>query len=429
MGILIDMKYLLKLCRSAYNLKRFKPGQRVLFVCMPATAYGGGQQYLYRLLEAMKRNELNIVFAFPAFKNSDIFLKEISSRGATGLSFEALSNGYKIFFQWLTIVLFFAPSFIHINGYHHGTRSVLAMVPVLKALLRCKVCVTQHLSLFSENSHSFITKAKKISLRILSLSNYRWWMRDYYEKKLLLRFADKIIFVDDTHKKLYQSLLGLRDQKVKTIINGVDTHKFRPGIANSEKRIKVRKSLGIGEDDFLIIGIGNLIPQKRFDIFIHVIARLIRQGYPAKGLVAGEGSLLSDLQKVEQGEGCFMSLFFAGHRTDIPLLLNISDLFLMTSDDEGLPYALLEAKACGLPSVATSAGGIREVIQDGIDGYIVPTEDIGGLVSSVKTIIDDPQKYRKMGKLAREDIMKRFSLKKMQDKTIEVFQSLGLRLE
>lgn len=425
---MISIRNLIALYRLAKKFKAETIGQRILFLCKPATAYGGGQQYLYRILEAMEgRNSINIVFAFPYFKSSDDFIKEISSRGAKGLTFQEFTGRYWSFFQWIIIVLAFKPSIMHINGYHSGTRYVLILGLLLKKYLNFKIIITQHLSLFSEDIYKLINDCNKNILKILSPNNYRWWMREYYEKKTLLRFADKLIFVDLQHKRLYQKFLNLTASKAITIVNGVNTEIFTPFLLNKNGRDNLRQSFGVQENDFLIIGVGNLIHQKRFDIFIKVIAKLTRIGYPVKAFIVGGGPNLSDLEKIAVEENCNKSIHFLGYRDDIPSILNIGDLFLMTSDDEGMPYALLEAKSCGLPAVATSVGGIREVINNKVDGFVVPPRDIEKIVLSIKMLIDEPLVRERMGEIAREDVLKRFSLKHMQYKTMKVFKSFDLR--
>ena len=100
----------------------------------------------------------------------------------------------------------------------------------------------------------------------------------------------------------------------------------------------------------------------------------------------------------------------------------------MTSEDEGLPYALLEAKSCEIPAVAFSVGGINEVIRDNVDGFVVPFGEINNIVSSLNRLLDDKNLKYKMGELSREDVINRFSISIMQDRTIQAFKNFGINL-
>jgi glycosyltransferase involved in cell wall biosynthesis len=101
---------------------------------------------------------------------------------------------------------------------------------------------------------------------------------------------------------------------------------------------------------------------------------------------------------------------FFGIRTDIPLILAASDMFLLASLREGLPLALAEAGAASLPAVATRVDGICEVIDDGVTGLLVPPEDSDQLAVAVITLLEDRERAREMGRRAREHVGERFDI-------------------
>lgn len=404
--------------------KKRNSRNRLLFVCTPATAYGGGQQYLYRILESFDANEYNILFFFPQFKDADQFNNEITARGAESFIYSKDSGRLMTIIIFFTLLLSYRPSLIHVNSYNEKTIDILAAATLLKSLFTFNVILTQHLKFFFDNAEHGITQFKKSSFFKYPLRHVRWHMREYWKARCILGHIDKIIFVNYEYCEKYRNLLKLDAYKVSSIINGIDTDKFRPGILSVEDIRKYRQEYGLSTSDFVIIGVGNLIQQKRFDIFIEVLCKVIQKGCPVKGLIVGAGPLEEGLKKLASQKGISDSIIFAGYQTEIPTLMNIADCLLMTSDDEGLPYALLEARASGLATVATNVGGICRVINHQNDGYIAEPGDVNELCSNLMSLVINKEQRKYMGLLARRDTIERFSLKKMQEETKEEFKKL-----
>jgi len=394
-------------------------------LCTPATAYGGGQQYLYRILEAMK-GRCNVLCVCPFFGDEALkFRDHVEQRGGTC---QFLYNDRRSFALDYAAVLFsFRPNIIHINGHISLTPFLVFLLAVLKPVFGWRVCLTQHLKFASEKAERYVSKVKAKG-KLRSLFNHRWAMRDHRKTKVLLKAADKIIFVNHEYKTNYESMFGLRKDQAVSIINGVDVTKFRPDLLDEEGRLGLRQELGIAESDFLVLGIGNLIIQKRFDIFIGTIASLIDEGYPVKGLIVGIGPLEEALRELAAKSNVKDALFFTGYRSDIPRLLNVGDCLLMTSDDEGLPYILLEARAAGLPAVVSAVGGNKEVVHHGVDGFLIDMEEGSRGFKGIEQLIKGTDLRNSMSRLSREDTERRFSLEHMQARTMEVFQQLGLTL-
>jgi glycosyltransferase involved in cell wall biosynthesis len=126
-------------------------------------------------------------------------------------------------------------------------------------------------------------------------------------------------------------------------------------------------------------------------------------------LVAGEGPLKAELQS--QSESLGTRVRFLGLREDVPDLMNACDGFVMSSIVEGLPMVLIEAALAGLPTVATDAGGVREVIREGQTGWVVPPGDATALAEAMQRLTSLPVAVRhQMGESARRDAEERFHL-------------------
>jgi glycosyltransferase involved in cell wall biosynthesis len=114
----------------------------------------------------------------------------------------------------------------------------------------------------------------------------------------------------------------------------------------------------------------------------------------------------------------------AGARSDVPAVLGALDLFVLTSDTEGLPNAVMEAMAAGVPVVAARVGGTHEVVRDGETGRLVPPGKAAPLVGGMEEILADPELRRRMGGAGRETIISSFSVDRMVASTRQAYDDL-----
>jgi len=159
-----------------------------------------------------------------------------------------------------------------------------------------------------------------------------------------------------------------------------------------------------------------LVEKKGLDDALHAFAELVKLFPLARFTIAGEGSLLADLEKLRSGLGLQNHVHFAGflNGTQLNELYQSAHIFMhpsrITSDQnqEGIPNSMLEAMATGLPVVATLHGGIPEAVRNGVTGLLVEERDRAGLVSSLKALSMDPQRWQQMGKAAANDMQENF---------------------
>ena len=137
-------------------------------------------------------------------------------------------------------------------------------------------------------------------------------------------------------------------------------------------------------------------------------------------LVAGEGEELAVLQEEALNLGIQENVKFLGFREDVPSLLRAMDVFLLPSLSEGLPLSVLEALALQKPVVASDVGGIPEVVEDGITGYLVPPKNPQALADKILLLLRNPQLAAEFGKEGRKSVEQAFSLEHM----IQEYQSL-----
>jgi glycosyltransferase involved in cell wall biosynthesis len=199
--------------------------------------------------------------------------------------------------------------------------------------------------------------------------------------------------------------------KIRYIPNGVDTERFKP---NLEDRLKFRKELGV--DGFVWLAVGRFDPPKDYPSMLQAFARVVHKHSNTILLIAGDGPLRKTMENLARELGIEKRTKFLGIRRDIPQLMNAADAYVMSSSWEGMPNVLLEASATGLPIVATDVGGNREIVLDGVTGFLVPPRNPEALARAMLRIMDLSDEERKeMGKRARKHIEVKFNLDRVVD--------------
>jgi glycosyltransferase involved in cell wall biosynthesis len=200
--------------------------------------------------------------------------------------------------------------------------------------------------------------------------------------------------------------------KLTVIPNGVDTARFQP---DADARSRLRAELGIS-DEFLWLAAGRLIWKKDYPTLLGAMERL------GEGVlcIAGAGALEAKLR--EQARPLGARVRFLGARDDLPALLNAADGLALSSVVEGMPMALLEAAASGLPCVATRAGGADEVVVDGETGLLAPCGDRAALAAAMARLAGLPAASRAaMGRAARERTLSQFDIRRIVGKWEELY--------
>lgn len=172
-------------------------------------------------------------------------------------------------------------------------------------------------------------------------------------------------------------------KEIRTIYNFIDEDKYvpiQPGTLKSD--------LGISEDEKVIIHISNFRDVKNIPDIISSF-NVIKQSVNAKLLLVGEGPEKEKIKKMVAKLGLQKEVIFTGKRDDMPALLAISDIMFHLSQKEAFGLVILEGLACGVPSVATAVGGIPEVIEDGINGFLVPYGDVEAAVEKGLLLLQD----------------------------------------
>jgi len=157
--------------------------------------------------------------------------------------------------------------------------------------------------------------------------------------------------------------------------------------------------------------IGRLSPEKGVDLAIRAHALLLRRCPDARLLIAGEGPEGATLRRLAERLGVAKSLDWLGHREDLAALYPQLNVLLIPSRSEGMPNVALEAMSHGLPIVATTVGGVPELIHHGRTGMLVPSGDVAAMSRTVGDLLDDPDQRRSLGQEAQREVRERFSVR------------------
>ncbi|MBD2678366.1 MULTISPECIES: glycosyltransferase family 4 protein [Nostoc] len=219
-------------------------------------------------------------------------------------------------------------------------------------------------------------------------------------RKWTYSFADKIVFQTQRARDYFPVKLQNNSCIIPNMV-------VLPAIKKqSVEKVVIERSL---------IAMGRFVPEKGFDLLLQAFAKL-KDNYPEWTLtILGDGKLRPELECLRNELGLSDRVYFPGMVNDTYAFLQQADIFIMSSRFEGFPNAICEAMTCGLPVISTDCpSGPREIIRDGIDGILVPNEDISALAAAIERLISNEQERNYLAAHAPE-ITERFSVKKIME--------------
>jgi len=364
---------------------------KILYI-VTAAGFGGAPKNVLQLLEhmALKGHRVGLISA--PERRLVVKAKAMGAVTFPNPHFVRSVTPHKDFLAlWpvLSAVRRFDPDIIHA----HSTKAGFA-ARIAGAIFRKPVVFTAHGWAFTEG--------KGAQLRVIFAA----------AEKLASRVTDKIICVSEHDRELALRWKVATPEQLIVIRNGVDPRKF---LNISGKGI--RKELGISNEEVIVSFVGRLSPPKKVDLFVDVVAAVKN----CRAVIVGDGELKNVVSRKIDQLGLSKRVFLMGERTEIPEILAASDIFVLPSQWEGLPYTIIEAMMSGLPVVATKVGGIPELVEDGVTGFLVSPNNVDLLISAIRKLVEAPLLRMKMGKAARTKALENFTLERMLDETEQVY--------
>jgi len=212
------------------------------------------------------------------------------------------------------------------------------------------------------------------------------------------------------------ALLGIPTGPSVVVRNGVRSSFFDGSAGEEFNRIS-------GQDTVLI-GLGRLIDRKRADWMIRALAILRKERLPLSLWLVGDGAERVSLAHLAEELGVESKVVFWGNRNDVPDLLSAADIMVHCAWAEGLPNAVQEAMAAGLPIVASRTSGIPEIVEDSVEGILFDPDDFNGFVGSLRKLVSDADLQVRMGSAARKKAQRDFSPETMAIMMIEFYETI-----
>lgn len=211
-------------------------------------------------------------------------------------------------------------------------------------------------------------------------------------------------------------------KKSQVIYNGFDYARIKT--INDKDSFKA-EFCGIGEK--IVVMIGRMRPAKDFSSFIAVAEEAAKANMKVHFLAIGDGPLLEDF-KNEAKRKHLDNITFTGQRSDIESILQIADVSMLFSNDdvhaEGVSNSIMESMAAGVPVIATIGGGTPEIIDDGVNGFIVPPKDYKLAFSRLKQLLEDKELYDDISKHSVKTIEQKFLLSRMTEDYVKLYSEL-----
>jgi L-malate glycosyltransferase len=251
-------------------------------------------------------------------------------------------------------------------------------------------------------------------------------------QRYVCRLADCVLVNAESIKEWLVSD-GYDPSNIVVIRNGIDLARFDASPAG------IRASLDIPDGVPVVTMIARLNAKKGVEDFIDAAGIVARQFPDARFLIVGEGHVSTKggptedtgyhqaLRLRAERSGLKNRLLFTGYRADVPALLAATTVSVLPSHSEGLSNTLLESMAAGAAVVATRVGGTPEVVEDGVNGLLVPAQDSNTLAGAIARLLADPQLAARLGAAARQSVRERFSLERMVHTTEQLYLDLLVR--
>ncbi|MDP2655900.1 MAG: glycosyltransferase family 4 protein [bacterium] len=357
---------------------------KIIYGITKSEPFGGAQRYVFELAEEMQKRGHEVVVLCggngPLVQKLNNEKIRVVSIPGFGRDMDLIDDASRLLFI-IKNVWREKPDVFHINSAKMGGAGIFTG----RLLGVKKIIFTAHGWAFNEPRPGW----QKVLIKF-----FTW---------LTILGAHKTICVSEKSKK---DMLGWPFIKNKLVVvyNGTS------GFALRERT----------EQAFTIGTVGELHKIKGQDILLEAWKKFIKN-HQARLVIIGEGEERENLENMAKNLGISDSVIFKGFVDNARSLLSDFDIFCIPSRSENLPYVVLEAGYAGLPVIATTVGGIPEVIESGISGALIPAEDPEALFSSLVLFHDNPRMRDRLGATLKETIKEKFSFEQMVEKTLGLY--------
>lgn len=273
------------------------------------------------------------------------------------------------------IIQEFQPDIVHTHAAKAGALG-------RKAAKACGVPVIVH-TFHGHVFHSYFGRAKTLIYKVI--------------ERRLAKISTGIIAISPLQKEELSAVHGIcKPEKIKVIPLGFDLMKFQENLP--EKRIETRKEWNLKEEEVAVAIVGRLAPIKNHHLFLDVIELLAEKGIKARYFIVGDGQEKTAIeQRAKKLESTYnLKIELTSWIKDIATFNAGMDIICLSSDNEGTPVSLIEAQASGVPVISTDVGGVKDILEEGETGFVVPKKDREAFAEKLQLLIENKEIRHKM---------------------------------
>lgn len=273
------------------------------------------------------------------------------------------------------IIQEFQPDIVHTHAAKAGALG-------RKAAKACGVPVIVH-TFHGHVFHSYFGKAKTLIYKVI--------------ERRLAKISTGIIAISPLQKEELSSTHKIcKSEKIKVIPLGFDLMKFQENLP--EKRIETRKKWNLNEEEVAVAIVGRLAPIKNHHLFLDVIELLAQKGIKARYFIVGDGQEKTAIElRAKKLENTYnLKIELTSWIKDIATFNAGMDIICLSSDNEGTPVSLIEAQASGVPVISTDVGGVKDILEEGKTGFVVPKKDREAFSEKLQLLIENKEIRHKM---------------------------------
>lgn len=347
---------------------------------------GGLERQLYYLLQAMDRTCYRPAVVVWSYQGEEPYKERIQALGVPCYSFASLTTGSAKMTAFRRLLRELQPAVAHSYSFYTNIAAQWATRG------------TQTIPVGSVRSA--LTLAKKDS---------GWWLGNLSARWPRTQICNSV----SAFNEMRQAGRVFAPKHPFVVCNGIDFEGF-PHVPMPQ----------LGGPP-IIVGVGSLVPVKRWDRLIEAAHTLKNQGFTFGVRIVGDGPLRSSLSEYACELGVADRVQLTGPSDEVPRILSEARFIVHTSDSEGCPNVVMEAMACGRAVVATAVGDVPLLIDDGTIGFVVPCDDLSLLTTHMATLLSQPELCQHMGAAARTKAERLFSLDRLVAETLAVYRAAG----
>lgn len=251
-----------------------------------------------------------------------------------------------------------------------------------------------------------------------------WWWYTPQRRKVLRaiqKMSNCILVNSDAIRRQLVERDGISAGQIRVVYNGIDVERYLPPLNGSHRPLQ---GIHVPANARFIVMVANMHSEVKGHLELIAAAQAVcAQHHDARFLLIGDGEMRSAFEAKARSLGLQNSVLFLGHRTDVTDVLSRAEIGVLASHAEGLPNAVMEYMAAGLPTVATSVGGVPEIIEHNVSGLLVPPNDPNALSAEILRLLNDESLRRRLGRSARESMLSKCDFGSLLGKLKSIYQA------